>query len=109
MKAHPNWAWDELSVQEPMPVIINGTIYWKVTITTRDGRGLISIDFLNAKDGTVKSYMVKGKTNSQMLLKFLTSKGYKNVRNATVAKLIKIIEKLKEELNELERLIKELR
>ena len=109
VKAHPNWAWDELSVQEPMPVIINGTIYWKVTITTRDGRGLISIDFLNAKDGTVKSYMVKGKTNSQMLLKFLTSKGYKNVRNATVAKLIKIIEKLKEELNELERLIKELR
>ncbi len=109
VKAHPNWAWNELSVQEPMPVIINGTIWWKVVITTRDGRGLISIDFLNAKNGIVKSYIVKGRVNSQELLEFLLNKEIKFTKNVTVAKLIKIIEKMKKELNELERLIREIR
>ncbi len=107
MKAHPNWAWDQLLVQEPMPSYINNTLMWKVAVTTKDSRGLISVEFLNATSGTVKSIQIKGKIRAEDLLKMLTKEEVKTKR-LSVEEIIKKIEKIKRELNELEKLIKQI-
>jgi len=108
MKAHPNWAWDNLLIQEPMPSFLNNTLVWKVAITTLDARGLISVEFLNASSGTVKSSSIKGKLTAEELLEGLRAGITFNKNVVTLQEVLKKIEKLKKELNELERLVKEL-
>lgn len=55
-QAHPNYDWNELVVAEPIPSVVNNTIYWKVTVITQDYRGLVSIDLVDARTSQVKSY-----------------------------------------------------
>ncbi len=104
MKAHPNWAWDQLLVQEPMPSYINKTLMWKVDVTTKDSRGLVSVEFLNATSGTVKSLPIKGKVRAEDLLKLIASRKVETTK-VNINDIIKKIEKIKKELEELERLI----
>jgi len=68
MKAHPNWAWDSLKVQEPLPTTINSTFYWKLSVTTSDSRGLVSVEFVDADSGNAVSVSVKGKLNAEEVL-----------------------------------------
>ena len=62
-RAHPVFDWGEFSIEEPIPLVINGTLYWKVSIVTKDGRGLVSIDLVNAKTGEVHSLKVEKKVS----------------------------------------------
>ncbi len=70
---HPRYDWSQFTVEEPMPVILNGTLYWKAVVTTRDGRGLISIDFINAYNGSVLSVEPNGTITMQEVLKYVLS------------------------------------
>ncbi len=110
LKAHPNWAWNSLKIQEPMPTLINSTLYWKLSVTTSDSRGLVSVELLNAKTGEVKSFPVKGTITAEELLNGLLGKGkFSEVRKENPYEaIIKKIEKIKEELNELERALKQI-
>ena len=40
-------------MEEPIPVIIDGCIYWKATITTQDHRGLVAVDIVDAETTAV--------------------------------------------------------
>jgi len=108
MRAHPKWNWDTLKIQEPMPVILNNTIYWKVAVTTLDGRGLVSVEFLNARTGQVISIPVKGNVTAEALLERLH-----NPRPARggdkLEEIVKLINKIENELEQLKRLLSELR
>ncbi len=112
MKAHPNWAWDQLLVQEPMPSMFNGTLLWKVSITTLDSRGLISVDFLNATSGNVLSFPVKNRLTAKTLLEGL--EGWNKVvqkptkEKLTLQQLLEKIKKIKQELEDLEKLVEEM-
>ncbi|WP_425277009.1 hypothetical protein [Pyrolobus fumarii] len=54
-QAHPVFDWEQLSIEEPIPAVIGGRVYWKVTVTTRDYRGLVSVDIVDAETTRVYS------------------------------------------------------
>ena len=58
---HPNFDWNRLKVVEPIPTIINSTIFWKVSVITNDYRGLVSIDLVNARTSQVISIDIANK------------------------------------------------
>jgi hypothetical protein len=106
-QAHPVYDWSQLSIEEPMPTIINGTLYWKTTITTKDYRGLVSVDIVNAGTGQVLSLVPRHQT-SYLDLVMLLSKGEKPA-GGTIQERIESIEKRIDKLiDELEALKKEL-
>ena len=109
MKAHPNWAWNEFLVQEPMPSYINGTLMWKVAVTTQDSRGLVSVDFLNASSGSVFSFPIKRRITAAELLEELKRvNASKGSEGFTLESLLKKIEELKRQIEELERMVREM-
>ncbi len=70
-QAHPNFDWGELTIQEPMPAVINGRLYWKVTVTTKDYRGLVSVDLVDAVTGQVYSLVPRHRVSYLDLLSVL--------------------------------------
>ena len=97
---HPMFDWSQVTIEEPMPSIINGTLYWKVTLTTVDGRGLISVDLVNAKTSRVLSFKPGKEMNYLDLLKSLTKE--------TIEELPKEGKSLVEEVRELRKQVEEL-
>ena len=52
---YPLLDWDQLVVEEPALVIVNETMYWKVSVTTRDRGELVFIALVDAETGYVVS------------------------------------------------------
>ena len=109
MRAHPNWNWGTLKIQEPMPVILNNTIYWKTAVTTLDGRGLISVEFLNARTGQVISVPVKGNVTAKEILNRLRTSQLTKEGSNKLEEIIKLINKIEKDLEQLKRLLSELK
>jgi hypothetical protein len=111
MKAHPTFDWSLFELAEPIPIIINGTLYWKVTIITSDGRGVVSIDLVDARTGTVNSIPIKeGLTAEEFLAKAYESVSASNQTGGTT--VLEQIRKLKQRvqalINELQAILDEL-
>ena len=51
--------------------MLNGTLYWKVSIITTDGRGLVSIDLVNAETGEVYSLEVRKRVSINDFYEFI--------------------------------------
>ena len=100
---HPNFDWNKLKVVEPLPTIINGTIYWKLSIITNDYRGLVAVDLVDAKTSkviTLETSKEKSIT-SQALLKVMEQTTPTNLpTNQTQQPVIEQIKELKKEINQ---------
>lgn len=98
MKAHPTYDWSLFELAEPIPIIVNNTLYWKVTIITSDGRGVVSIDLVDARTGTVNSIPVKGGLTAE---EFLTTVYGASNQTGGGGSLLDQIEQLKQRVREL--------
>ncbi|BEP16725.1 hypothetical protein PYJP_00770 [Pyrofollis japonicus] len=90
-----------------MPTIINGTLYWKTTITTKDYRGLVSVDVVNADTGQVLSLIPRHST-SYLDLVVLLAKGGKPEKGTIQERIESIEKRIDKLIGELEELKKEL-
>ncbi len=125
-QAHPTYDWGEFMVEEPMPIIVNGTLYWKVTVITRDGRGLVSVDLVDTRTNEVRSIKANGTLTMDGVIAYLTGKHVtpSNITggNTTIGAILQKIQELKQriaqqeeelrklyqELSTLERMLEEL-
>jgi len=113
---HPRYDWSQFTIEEPMPVILNGTLYWKAVVTTKDGRGLISIDFINASSGRVISIEPNGTITMKEVLKYVLTGSMGNVSKAAkaggikgiIAKIGELKKKILQQEEELRKLYQEL-
>ncbi len=96
-KAHPRYDWERFKLAEPIPIIINNTLYWKVTIITSDGRGVISIELVNAKTGNVYSQPVKNTLSLQEFKSFLKTLNGTHA-NITSPSMLQRIEEIKKKI-----------
>ena len=73
--AHPRFDWSTLKIVEPIPTVTNNTIYWTVKIITKDDRGLVAVDLINAKTSKVTSIPVSKENgiSSTDILKYVTT------------------------------------
>lgn len=109
MKAHPTFDWGLFELAEPIPVIVNGSLYWKVTIITSDGRGVVSIDLVDAKTGTVNSIPVEDGLSAEDFLKEVYGAADQTGGGGTVLDQIRELRQRVEELiNELQAILEEL-
>ncbi len=108
---YPNYDWGQLSIEEPIPTIINNTLYWKVSVTTRDGRGLVTVCLVNARSGEADCIQPRGKVTYMDILGVLVNKTVKpNVTgNLTLVEQVRVLkEKVKNLIEELEKIYSEL-
>lgn len=101
-KANPIIDWSRMMPVEPLPIVINGTLFWEVRIVPSDGSGIAYIAFVNSLNGEVK----EAKTDEQVR-KFLggieekeklTEKPEKEER---VEKVLELLEKAIQEVRKL--------
>ncbi len=99
-QAHPTFDWSQFHVEEPMPIIANGTLYWKVTVITADGRGMVSIDFLNTENNEVTSIKPNQTITMGEVLSYLSGKTPQQPTqgNTTLSVILQRIRQLKEEI-----------
>ena len=105
--AHPTYDWGKLRVVEPVPTIIDGRIYWTVKIITKDYRGLVSIDLVDASTSRVQSIKVSGKgsiTGEEILQRIIQASTGNITGNTTAptsnnTSVIEELHRLKEEIN----------
>ncbi len=110
MKAHPTYDWSLFELAEPIPIIVNGTLYWKVTIITSDGRGVVSIDLVDARTGTVSSIPVeKGLTAEDFLREVYGVANQTGGGGGSVLDQIRELkQRVQELINELQAILEEL-
>jgi hypothetical protein len=98
-QAHPTYDWGEFMVEEPMPIILNGTLYWKVTVITKDGRGLVSVDLVDTRSNEVISIKPNATIEMNDVLAFMgASKQAPTPKNTSVSAILQKIEQLKREI-----------
>jgi len=121
IKQHfPMYDWSQFTVEEPTPLLINNTLYWKVSVVTRDYRGLVLVALVNAKTGTVTSidvtkwgFQVKGVLTADTLLTLVTKQAPAEEVSESIEARIKhleqLIQQLRDVLNQLEKELSELK
>ena len=55
-RASPMVDWDRLRPAEPLPVVVNDTLYWKLRVIPNDGSGISYTAFVNAKTTNVLAF-----------------------------------------------------
>ncbi|ASJ06015.1 hypothetical protein [Thermococcus pacificus] len=55
-KALPTFDWSQFMAVEPIPVFLEGTLWWRVAIIPRSGSGVAKIAFVNAESKEVKIF-----------------------------------------------------
>ncbi|MBP1911227.1 hypothetical protein [Thermococcus stetteri] len=55
-KALPTFDWSQFMAVEPIPVFIDGTLWWRIAIIPRSGSGVAKIAFVNAETKDVKIF-----------------------------------------------------
>ena len=115
-QAHPNYDWAQLSVEEPMPTVVGGRLYWKATVTTRDHRGLVSVELVDAETGEVASVPARGVLTPSRLRAVLSGNatagqggGGLGAVLERIDRLEKRVEDMMKQLEELKRELEELR
>ncbi len=115
-KAHPRYDWQQFKLAEPIPLIINNTLYWKVTIITSDGRGVISIELVDALTGNVYSLPVETKlplAQFKLFLKTLSGQAINETpitpTQNTLQRIREMKQRIQEMINELQKLLQELK
>ncbi|WFO74786.1 hypothetical protein J4526_06845 [Desulfurococcaceae archaeon MEX13E-LK6-19] len=102
-QAHPTYDWEQFEIAEPLPILINGKLYWKVTVITKDGRGLVSIDLVDTETNQVLSLTPTGKvTMTKVLTEFQIIEIPENVTKppTTLQEIIERIEQIKQKIKE---------
>ena len=107
-QAHPVFDWSQLSIQEPMPTILNTTLYWKVTVTTKDYRGLVSIDVVNAATGEVESIQPTGRITYLDAMKQLLAGRAKPGKKSIIERINELEKRIDQVTKQLEEMKKEL-
>ncbi len=114
-KAHPRYDWERFQLAEPIPLIINNTLYWKITIITSDGRGVISIDLVDAQTGNVYSIPVETQLSLEtfkLFIKTLSGQIANETQALTPTTSQQEIQRIKKRIidiiNELQKLLKEI-
>lgn len=108
---YPRYDWSQLSIEEPIPTIINNTLYWKVSITTRDGRGLVTICLVDAKTGEANCIQPRRKTTYMDILGLMLNKTIpiSEINNVTLLGLVEQLkQRIKNLINQLEEIYSEL-
>ncbi len=109
---YPTYDWGQLSIEEPIPTIINNILYWKVSVTTSDGRGLVTVCLINAKTGEADCIQPRGKITYMDIINIVLNKTTvkPNVtENLTLVEQVRVLkEKVKSLINELETIYREL-
>jgi hypothetical protein len=59
-QANDRTDWDRFSPSEPIPAVVNGTLYWQVRVVPADSSGVAFTSFVNAESGNVYSYATDG-------------------------------------------------
>ena len=69
-KALPTFDWSQFRAVEPIPVFLEGTLWWRIAIIPNTGSGVAKIAFVNAeskdvrifeKEGDVKDFILTGR------------------------------------------------
>lgn len=55
-KANARTDWDRFSPSEPVPAVVNGTLYWQVRVVPRDSSGIAATAFVDADSGDVFTF-----------------------------------------------------
>jgi hypothetical protein len=103
LSKHPNYDWNRLKVVEPIPTILNGTIYWKVTIISKDYRGLVAVDLVDARTSRITTIDVskyKTITGDEILNLLSPSNVSAPTHIGGNMTIIQQIEELKQEINQ---------
>jgi len=113
MKAHPTFDWSQFSIEEPIPLVINGTLFWKVTIVTKDGRGIVCIDLVNAETGDVYSMPVKNRVTVADFYSFIDREILHRyvaptALNVSGGSIVERIEQLKKRIEEMQKILQEM-
>ncbi|ABM80115.1 putative membrane protein [Hyperthermus butylicus DSM 5456] len=116
-QAHPIYDWGELSIEEPMLTMLNGTLYWKATVTTKDYRGLVAVDIVNAATSEITSLQPRRHITyldalqailGHMAIEEHPAKSLEeriNTLEHRIAEVIKTLEEIQQELQELQRMV----
>ncbi len=114
-KSHPTYDWTQFKLAEPIPLIYHNHLYWKVTIITGDGRGVVNIDLVDAEDGNVYSMEVGKSLTIKDFYRFLDYNLGIISDNETSTKpttsreqIMEQIKKMREEIQSLEQQLDEL-
>lgn len=104
-QAHPTYDWGEFEIAEPMPLIINSTLYWKVTVITKDGRGLVSVDLINTATNEVLSIKPNGTLTAAQVVSYLTGAPppVPYTGNQTIDAILEKINELKQKIAQQEK------
>jgi len=103
-QAHPTYDWSQLALEEPIPTLLRGRLYWKITVTTRDHRGLVSVDLLDASTGEVSSFQPRPALSSLDVLKALLRGGGAPGRPSPLEE----VRRMRKEIAEIERRLHQL-
>lgn len=65
---HPNYQWvsqgegssGNIETSEPLPVVVEGTLYWQVFVVPTDSAGVAQVSYVNAETGAVTSVQTNG-------------------------------------------------
>lgn len=65
---HPNYQWvsggegdtGNIEVSEPLPVVVDGTLYWQVFVVPTDSAGVAQVSYVNSETGAVTSVETDG-------------------------------------------------
>jgi len=58
-KANPRVDWSQMRPVEPIPLIIEGRLYWQVSVIPKDASGIAYTAMINAKTGEVRELMAE--------------------------------------------------
>ena len=108
MKAHPTYDWSLFELAEPIPMVVNGTLYWKVTIITSDGRGVVSIDLVDARTGNVRSIPVEQSLTAEDFLNQVYGTANQTGGNTVLDQIRELKKRVQELINELQTILDEL-
>lgn len=115
-KALPTFDWSQFRAVEPIPVFLEGTLWWRIAIIPNTGSGVAKIAFVNAeskdvrifeREGDVKDFILTGQvkpSNETQTVEGLLKAKYSYIQNGNTHWILLIdnqtISTSAEELNE---------
>ncbi len=118
-QAYPMYDWSQLRIEEPIPLVVNNTLYWKVSVVTNDFRGLVLIALVNARTSQVTAieaskwdFTKLGSITPEALLKQVVrvTEERKGLSiEDRIKQLEQLIQQMRELLNNLEKELEELK
>jgi hypothetical protein len=107
---YPQYDWSQLRVEEPIPVILNGTIYWKATVVTNDYRGLVSVVLIDAKAGQARTISLADRKSLSYVdaMNTLIQGGVEGIKKEGRQDIVKRIENLEKLIQSLRSYLDEL-